>query len=1521
MEESHDDDTLPTSGNDRDAARSLRKKKQMMFQRHKALISASPRHADSTVNETKGFHVDPIDTSVDESTAPQNSGTSDRKSALSSPYIRAKLAAKNGNLKEELLNQVPRRHQVTTITPKSVSRKTDLIKQIKSRKIVVAASPKNLVAEMPPREKEDDEVTDITSNLQVKAPTKKVGFSEAHDEEEEPGKLSLPNETDVPVDESTSDKLDTVADRPKTPTDMEIAEQLQAYLEEGKQYADPPLDMLSEASAAQSAFDMRSIHQHPPSPPPREEPPNSSDNHISGDDDNELDFTPIDDGFARRLMGIDRNEEEKKETTVNESEPEAMDASWDVSTPVFSQNPVPTEEQPANQINAFDTTSWGNADVTFSAEESQFFRQSEEATNEGTAQQPEQQLVEDFEGNVPLAANVDSVGVLVDTSPGATDEEPLLESGSQDAEDVVAPVDPPTSMDDRVSSYNKPNQQDEESSVENGSDSDNNSADDNADVDYVGQNSDDEDEEFGDTQTNDDFGMKNAMDVEASLDIVAQVSNAPFKYVPGALELSVDEELGEVKVEAPSVLQLTGAPPPPPPPPPEEKKKKRQSKEYADSNKVPLLAPPPEEKLKKWEEEKTRGQRHLAELEARKKEHAQAAQIPLEPQVDTDANAEQESELFEGVTVTPARDDKQQEFASFGDTSLLGPPDVTREVKHSLFQSSTKPRDVRSPSEKARSPSNIETVFGGGRLAEKVALASSTAAVSFEKNLGSETPTRVSVGAFANWLDSGEKISSVESKKDASNELATSHPGHLQDQRDLNDDELLTWLTVEVLRKDIEEDSSNETIVDQLRQILENKMNFNQLCQHVSEQVNQSSKEIGMTSSFEELATTASIGTTEGSIEVKAIDHLEKKRPWLKPMVLSSESDNLEPRLLAANFVSFLNMASRLSNVPSPFEDSNPFLSEIVNSPDDTTSKTSPSPQQMIFDSPQGEVTIVLNFFYRVCECSHLQSKVSSEGLSVEIPPTSPVSSPLAPGLMTPNAGNVNKNRGRRFIVPDTSPSPFETAIWEAPRIVLALLSFLGDPVAVCRVKAVNRYCRRIVSENEQVIMQNAVRAGGLSMNMRPAFWMWITLQKGPEAKIPENIIRKTAAELIELDKGAHSGKWHSAIESDVGRAFGKMPPHRTGSRLKADSIVKALVTWGKNRIMRRGVKGGGEDIPLPDFFGGDRKQKGKSRPTFASSPPWECAADTTSVVSEESETPTDTVSDWGGVSPVVSYIENTNSGLAEGEGEGEGDSIVDGREGSMREDIALSGSYLNDEIKKSLQEKLSFILHCLAEAHEEVGYCQGMDYIAAHLLRVLQETIRWKAVQGTLPDCIDAVVAIPNAPTFEEVDGSIVVEETVFKVMHSFFSTNKLQQMYSQELRSLKMCCKVFERLVHIKLPTLADHFEHHELDIGLFALGWFQTLFLYLPSMPSATVCHMWDIWLVERSLKIFFRVGTAILFLSQPILLNYELEGMMIWLNTMPDATLLRPDILIPCALNIKVTNQMLQELEDEIQSVEI
>ena len=85
-----------------------------------------------------------------------------------------------------------------------------------------------------------------------------------------------------------------------------------------------------------------------------------------------------------------------------------------------------------------------------------------------------------------------------------------------------------------------------------------------------------------------------------------------------------------------------------------------------------------------------------------------------------------------------------------------------------------------------------------------------------------------------------------------------------------------------------------------------------------------------------------------------------------------------------------------------------------------------------------------------------------------------------------------------------------------------------------------------------------------------------------------------------------------------------------------------------------------------------------------------------------------------------------------------------------------------------------------------------------------------------------------------------------------------------------------------------------------------------MYFFSFLTLLIC----VRLVERSFKIFFRVGTAILFLSQAALLNHDLEGMMIFLNTFPDSSILRHDVLIPCALRIKITNRMLHEIEKEV-----
>lgn len=800
----------------------------------------------------------------------------------------------------------------------------------------------------------------------------------------------------------------------------------------------------------------------------------------------------------------------------------------------------------------------------------------------------------------------------------------------------------------------------------------------------------------------------------------------------------------------------------------------------------------------------------------------------------------------------------------------------------SLFASpkSTRSQKADPFNEKTKKSSSSRSILTDSKMADKVAMASSTAANTFEEKFTPQNAVKQSK-AF----------------------------------------ESLAWFSKEIVKKAFDTEASEVDVSKASRSLLEDNENFNCMCRFVAESVNEVSMElqpslrtsVSVINSFDgdqlmlRTLSTAQSGdpiltnlsvsksgdpamstTTSADSNDK---HTEHQRILLNPVVLSDTSIKLSSKYLAANFVSFLFMASKLTKVPSPFGDSNPFLAMIVQASLETidAQESHKSAQELIFEQLDGKVETLIEFVHKVKTSCDATLEVGQSIESNE--------EPEIPSIVR------KSDLGKRFIVPHSHPSPFEASVLEAPRIVAAALSFLGDPVAVCRMKMVNKKCRDIVTENEHTLMQDVVRTGGIEARHRPAFWMYVTLEKS-DLSSRENKFNGIE-ELNEVELSAEEGKWHHVIKRDVERSFGNMPPHKTGAKFQSDSIVTALVTWGQNRLMKRGVKGGGEPVPTPDI--GEQKQKVKRKSINISSPPWK--GDEVKENSENDDIPNGTLSDWGAaVSPKGSFVGSVDD--------------YDDRADISMEEIALCGNSLSAEAKADLQDKLNYILHTLAATYEDIGYCQGMDYVVAHLLRNLTDTIRWKAANKRLPSIVSTASALQVTGDIEtmnkDIDSNRIIEETIIRVMDTFFVNYNLKHMYWPELRCLKTCCRVFERLIQIKLPVLADHFEHHDLNVGLFALGWFQTLFLYLPSMPSATVFHMWDIWLVERSYKIFFRVGTAILFLSQPILLNHELEGMMTYLNTIPDATLLRPDILIPCALNIKVTNRLLQELEDELMN---
>lgn len=132
---------------------------------------------------------------------------------------------------------------------------------------------------------------------------------------------------------------------------------------------------------------------------------------------------------------------------------------------------------------------------------------------------------------------------------------------------------------------------------------------------------------------------------------------------------------------------------------------------------------------------------------------------------------------------------------------------------------------------------------------------------------------------------------------------------------------------------------------------------------------------------------------------------------------------------------------------------------------------------------------------------------------------------------------------------------------------------------------------------------------------------------------------------------------------------------------------------------------------------------------------------------------------------------------------------------------------------------RLRRVLTAYSEHNPKVGYCQGMNRLAAVALLVLpEEEAFW-----CLATIIDKIMpqGYYNDLWLAQVDSSVVMD------------------------------------YISIKLPNLCNHFRRNNIEISLFA--WFLTIFV--DGTPPALFLRLWDSFLYEGD-KILFRVALALL-----------------------------------------------------------
>lgn len=166
----------------------------------------------------------------------------------------------------------------------------------------------------------------------------------------------------------------------------------------------------------------------------------------------------------------------------------------------------------------------------------------------------------------------------------------------------------------------------------------------------------------------------------------------------------------------------------------------------------------------------------------------------------------------------------------------------------------------------------------------------------------------------------------------------------------------------------------------------------------------------------------------------------------------------------------------------------------------------------------------------------------------------------------------------------------------------------------------------------------------------------------------------------------------------------------------------------------------------------------------------------------------------------------------------------------------------------KGGQGALRRVLCAYSYYDREVGYCQGMNFIAAMFITIMPEK-----------EAFWMLVSIMNDKPCE------------------------LRGLFGKGMTWTHKVLFVAEKLIHHFLPKLAKHLDNENIHVTMYATQWLLTQ--YTSSFNFDLVTRVWDCFLVE-GFKTIYRVMLALLQMAQPILLKMSFEEILGFFRDMPD-----------------------------------
>nr|CAB3265389.1 rab GTPase-activating protein 1-like [Phallusia mammillata] len=197
-------------------------------------------------------------------------------------------------------------------------------------------------------------------------------------------------------------------------------------------------------------------------------------------------------------------------------------------------------------------------------------------------------------------------------------------------------------------------------------------------------------------------------------------------------------------------------------------------------------------------------------------------------------------------------------------------------------------------------------------------------------------------------------------------------------------------------------------------------------------------------------------------------------------------------------------------------------------------------------------------------------------------------------------------------------------------------------------------------------------------------------------------------------------------------------------------------------------------------------------------------------------------------------------------------------------------------------QDSLYRISKAYSVYDQEVGYCQGLSFLAAALLLHMPEEQAF---------CV------------------------LIKIMYDY----KMRDLFKNGFEALHTKFYQLERAMEDLMPSLHDHFKQLAIECHMFSSQWFLTLFT--AKFPLNMVFQVVDIFLSEGELVVF-RVALGLLLCCRQELLTLDFEGVLKYFRVQLPKKYRSDDqtkLLIQTAVQVKVNSKKLKRYEKDYQVV--